>query len=89
MTALRLGGNIELINADNLDRGAIVVVKKLVGNYARKFSDKGLDRLAVTFQPGSVLVEANVQGRSIITESQHQNVFFSMDRALRDVERQL
>ena len=36
---IQLGGNIELIGSAEIDRAQMVVVKKIVGNYARKFSE--------------------------------------------------
>lgn len=38
--ALQLGGNIELSGFGEMEPGSMVVLKKIVGNYARKFSSK-------------------------------------------------
>lgn len=89
MSSLYLGGNIELVDADNLDRGALVVVKKIVGNYARRFSERGLERLSVSFKDSGVSVAALAGGRELNADSSHENVFFSIDKALREIERQL
>ena len=35
---LQLGGNIELAGFKELDRDSMVVLKKIVGNYAKKFA---------------------------------------------------
>ena len=37
--ALQLGGNIELSGFREIDPASMVIIKKIVGNYARKFSD--------------------------------------------------
>lgn len=37
---IRLGGNIELSGFSNLDGGQMIVLKKIVGNYARKMEEK-------------------------------------------------
>jgi len=89
MDSLKLGGNIELVNAGVLDRGALVIVKKLVGNYARRFSEKGMSRLEVSFGDAGVTVTAECQGREVSASAIHTNVFFSVDNALRDVEQKL
>ena len=36
---MELGGNIELLGFDELDSSELIVLKKIIGNYARKFSD--------------------------------------------------
>jgi hypothetical protein len=48
--ALQLGGNIELSGFGNLEPGVMIVLKKIVGNYARKMSDKckNFERLSLT-----------------------------------------
>jgi len=37
---IRLGGNIELSGFSSLDGGQMIVLKKIVGNYARKMEEK-------------------------------------------------
>ena len=36
---MELGGNIELLGFDELEISELIVLKKIIGNYARKFSD--------------------------------------------------
>ncbi len=36
---MELGGNIELIGFNERDNSELIVLKKIIGNYARKFSD--------------------------------------------------
>ena len=49
---MQLGGNIQLVGFHDLDKSELIVVKKMVGQYARKFTDgiPGFSRLAVTFK---------------------------------------
>ena len=37
---IKLGGSIELSGFSNLDGGQMIVLKKIVGNYARKMEEK-------------------------------------------------
>lgn len=37
---IELGGNIKLTGFSDVDSGSMVILKKIIGNYARKFSDK-------------------------------------------------
>ena len=49
MDTMQLGGNIELNGFNELERSKLVVVKKIVGNYAKEFSDKTrFDKLSLT-----------------------------------------
>ncbi len=36
---MELGGNIELVGFNEIDISELIVLKKIIGNYARKFSD--------------------------------------------------
>ena len=40
---LKLGGNIELSGFSDLDGGVMIVLKKIVGNYAKRMSEKAAD----------------------------------------------
>ncbi len=85
---LRLGGNIELYNAQ-FDPATMVVLKKILGMYARKFSEQGCQKLAVSFGEKTVAVEAHRESGVLSSSAVHSNVFFSMDAALKEIERQL
>jgi len=84
--ALRLGGNIELFGSEKLDGATMIVLKKIIGTYARKFSEKGLERLAVAFADEAIKVEAVVQGVTHSAESSHSNLFFGIDAALKGIQ---
>ena len=83
---MRLGGNIELYGSENLDGATMIVLKKIIGTYARKFSEKGLERLAVSFGDKAVRVEAVVQGSTHSADKSHDNIFFCIDAALKEIE---
>jgi ribosome-associated translation inhibitor RaiA len=87
--SVRLGGNIELFGVDKFDGATMIVLKKIIGTYARKFSEKGVDRLAVSFSEKEVKVEASSQGNALTSSALHSNVFFGVDSALKEIERQL
>ncbi len=86
---MRLGGNIELFGVGSIDGASMIVLKKIIGNYARKFSEKGLDRLSVFFGEGEIRVEAVSQGSTVASSASHSNLFFGIDNALKDIEKQL
>ncbi len=89
---LELGGNIKLVGFTDLEPAKLVVVKKLVGNYARKLSDhvSPFQELSVILKEvqaekkqyavsGTVIFD----GRSPITsEATDHNLFFGLDKSL-------
>jgi len=84
--AVRLGGNIELFGIESFDGATMVVLKKIIGMYARKFSEKGLECLSIAFAGNDVKVEAVVQGSTHASVSSHENMFFALDSALKEVQ---
>jgi len=86
--SIKLGGNIELSGIENFSSAQMIVLKKVIGMYARKFSEKGLERLCVSFGDG-VSVEAVCNGNIVSSAAQHENLFFSVDAVLKDIESQL
>ena len=49
---VQLGGNIELSGFKEVDGGTMIILKKIIGTYARKFSDtlKNFEKLSVTMK---------------------------------------
>ncbi len=96
MTEMELGGNITLAGFKDIDKAELVVVKKLVGSYARKLSDsvRGFERLVVTLKEvhktaGSekheVHGKAIIEGKPIVAEVIERNLFVALDEALKKV----
>ena len=96
----QLGGNIDLVGFRQVDGGSMIVVKKLVGNYARKFSDRlaAFERLTLTVKPvhhtegGSSMYELHAKvcfdGKSSNADTTDHNLFFAVDKVLKGVEKQ-
>jgi hypothetical protein len=91
---LQLGGNIELSGFSELDGANMIVVKKIVGSYARKISDhnKEFERLHLMLKPvhkqehsekyeikGRVLVG----GKSFNAEVTDRNLYFVIDSVMK------
>ena len=86
-----LGGNIELSGFRELDGGSMIVLKKIIGNYARRFADQhGSEKLALQMRrdtdtfalTGSVLCK----GQTINAEHRDKNVFVLVDTVLKKLE---
>jgi ribosome-associated translation inhibitor RaiA len=94
---LELGGNIGLTGFSELDPGAMVVVKKIVGNYAKRFSEiqKEFEKLDVSLKTvhkketsGKCELHALVRakGKKYSAEVTEMNLFFALDKVLKKVE---
>ena len=94
---LELGGNIELSGFREIDPASMIVVKKIVGNYARKFSNKvEVQKLKITmkqvhgdesrYEIHSTVLTTDTNYISEITD---HNLFFVLDKAMKKLEQQL
>ncbi len=97
---IELGGNIELSGFRDMDGASMIVLKKIIGNYARKFSDscENFERLSVVMKKvhereKSEKYEIHVRlldnGDSHASEVTDFNLFFAIDSALKKVENAL
>ena len=94
---LELGGNIKLSGFSALDRDSMVVLKKIVGNYARKFSETCSDfqslnlRMKVVheteksekYELHAMVVDGGKQHTSEITD---RNLFFAIDKVFKKIQ---
>ncbi|MBI1969483.1 hypothetical protein HYS48_02205 [Candidatus Woesearchaeota archaeon] len=93
---LRLGGNIELAGFRSVDRGKMVVVKKMVGQYAKLMSERAenFEKLHVVISGSSeaFALEAKMLhngGREIASQGSDANLFFALDKCLGKITEQL
>jgi len=93
---LQLGGNIELSGFGGIDGGSMIVLKKMVGNYARRMTElaEKFENLKLTMKPvhekeKSELYEINailmVNGKPIVSEVTERNLFVAIDSALKKI----
>lgn len=94
---LNLGGHIELSGFSGLDGGSMVILKKIVGNYARKFSagSSGFEKLSLKMgsadgvgSQGRFTVEGTVinNGKAYSSSLADCNLFIVLDRVLKSIE---
>jgi len=96
---LQLGGNIELSGFRVIDKPSFMIIKKIVGNYARKFSDAHdqFDKLHLNLKP----IHANDNrskyelhaklvhsGKTMSAEDTDHNIFYVLDKTLKKIENQ-
>ncbi|HOI19092.1 MAG TPA: hypothetical protein PLX15_04495 [Candidatus Woesearchaeota archaeon] len=95
---IMLGEMIELTGFSVFDRSEMIIIKKLIGNYVRKFIDyeKGFSSLKLTAKKvhereKSVIFEFHLmitlsQGNPITIDSSARNAFMALDEILKNSE---
>ncbi|MBD3249104.1 hypothetical protein GF336_03600 [Candidatus Woesearchaeota archaeon] len=97
---VELGGNIELSGFSSVDGGMMIVLKKIIGNYARRFSDKGtnfeklsLNVKSVHEKEGHGLHEMHAKvldnGKVFASKAEDRNIFVAVDSALKKVSSEM
>ena len=99
--SLELGGNIELTGFTGLMPGSMTIIKKIVGTYAKKYSEMKSDfeRLQLTMKsihqttdiPKNFQINAKVihGGRVVASETDNRNLFHAIDSALKKIEAEI
>lgn len=99
-STLKLGESIRLSGFREVDRSSIVIIKKIVGNYVKRFSEieTNFNNLAIVMKTiheteGSKKYEihANLsaKGKPIISEVVDRNIFVAVDSALKKIESEI
>ena len=92
---IKLGGNIELTGFSELDGGSMIILKKIVGSYARKFSDtlKDFEKLALELNQQGNELEINakliVGGKETSANAKGKNLFVALDSVLKELEKNI
>jgi hypothetical protein len=76
-----------------LDGGSMIILKKIIGSYARKFSDRlgGIDKLTIRMKSvGNSQFELNCllqkEGQQFNSEVIDYNLFVGIDKILKKIE---
>lgn len=97
---IELGGNITLVGFKELGYAEMVVIKKLVGNYARKLSDgRQINNLTITLKQVhhtdensskfELKAKLDLDGKIINSEVIEYNLFIGIDNILKKLEAQI
>lgn len=91
---IELGGNITLTGFQDRDYAELIVVKKIVGRYARQISDQhaAFEQLAVTLERTPQTDDAFemrastvIKGNRVEAGSSEANLFIALDAALKEL----
>lgn len=96
MNILELGGNIRLTGFDDIDGGSMIILKKIIGNYARKMSDASakFENLSIVLKKVhgkgmNAKFEINAtlsdNGKILNSAFTDKNIFFTVDKVLSSV----
>ena len=97
---IQLGGNIELSGFSGVDRASMIVLKKIIGNYGKHFSEisGSFEKLSLAMKPVSepgenkkfeVHGELISSGKPFASEATERNLFVAVDSALKKIVSQL
>ncbi len=91
---IELGGNIRLEGFRELDQPTLIIVKKIVGNYAKKIVEetKPFDRLHLSLKLNKdpknkygLNAKLSTNKNTINSDVAESNLFFALDRALNKI----
>jgi len=92
---INLGGVIELSGFSSLDSGTMAVLKKIIGNYTRKFIDRaeGFEKVSMHLKCSKSsetdlgLFELNgkvlIKGKMYNSNVTERNIFFAVDNVMK------
>ena len=94
---IQLGGNIHLSGFSSLDGGSMIILKKILGNYAKKFSErcKDFEDLKVYMkvvhereksEKYEIKGQLNVGGKPHVADETDYNLFFVVDIVMKRLE---
>lgn len=97
---MQLGGNIELSGFSDVDGASMVVLKKIIGNYGRHFSEisGNFEKLSLAIKPVhepgenkkfEVHGKLISNGKLLASEVTERNLFVAVDSALKKIVSQL
>lgn len=91
---MQLGGNIELVGFRDIDGASMIVLRKIIGNYARRMSEisEKFESLHINMKPvheteKSEKYEIHAKlinnGKPFVSEVVERNLFVAVDNALK------
>jgi len=97
---LQLGGSIQLSGFRDVDRTQMVVLKKIVGNYVKKYNElcQNFESLSLTMKPvhkteQNAIYELHAKcmnnGKPVVAQDSDRNLFQVLDSVLKKVESEI
>jgi ribosome-associated translation inhibitor RaiA len=99
---IELGGSIRLSGFSEVDGGSLIIIKKLIGSFVKKVSEKNskFQSLSMTLKTVHTSEKSDTTGKFEIkvllaaeknysSEVTHMNLMFAIDKVLKKVETQM
>ena len=97
---VQLGGNIQLSGFRDIDGASMVVLKKIIGNYARRLSElsEKFEKLHITMkqvheteksEKYEIHAKLTDNGKPFVSEVVERNLFIAVDNALKKIVNEL
>ena len=97
---LELGGSIELSGFKSLDGGVMIVLKKIVGNWASKLNDssKNFEKLSLTMKTVHAKEKSEIyelhcnlsdSGKVLASSAEDRNLFVAVDSVLKKIQNEM
>ncbi len=88
---IELGGNIKLKGVNNLDKDTLIVLKKMIGTYAKEISEKfeKFEKLIVELKGKEVVAIIMANGKEYKDNVKSDNLFFALDEVLKNVQKEI
>ncbi|MAG20110.1 hypothetical protein CL618_01625 [archaeon] len=88
---IELGGNIFLNGVGSLDRDNLIVLKKMVGTYAKEISEKHekFEKLTITLKDKELEASVVIDGKEVKNNVKYDNLFMGLDEALKKVQEEI
>jgi len=85
---ITLGGNIKLDGFDELDPGMLIVVKKMVGLFAKKVSEiiGELEAFDVIKNYTKITIKVKSKDKGLEESSEDDNLFIALSATLKAIE---
>ena len=91
-----LGGNIQLAGFRDIDSSSMVILKKIIGNYARRMTElaEKFEKLHITMKPvhqreksEKYEIQAKLisNGKPFVSETVDRNLFVAVDDSLKKI----
>lgn len=90
---VKLGGNIEISGAKDLDTSSMVILKKMIGSYAKKFSEtiNNFEKLSLNIKHEGenyeLQAELHHEGKVTEAQSSGNNLFVALDDVMKQLEK--
>lgn len=97
---MQLGGNIALSGFKEIDGASMVVLKKIIGNYAKKMAEHSnkFEGLHITMkavhkteksEKYEIYAKMVENGKPFVSEAVERNLFIAVDSALKKIMKEL